>query len=236
MKTPSQHNQSNPFSVSVILLAGGSGSRMQSSIPKQFLMLNQKTIALYSFEKFLKIPEVTEIVVVCHEEYRHLFKSEHFHISIKFAAPGLRRQDSVFNGFNQIDKKASLACIHDSARPFISLETIRDVMLTAKDIGAAAVATPLKFTVKQADSKGTVLQTPDRSTLWEIQTPQVVCPKLLAKGFSLALEQNLTVTDDVSLVELLNLPVKLVAGCYTNIKVTTPDDLALAEIFAQKSG
>ncbi|MBA2728733.1 MAG: 2-C-methyl-D-erythritol 4-phosphate cytidylyltransferase [Parachlamydiaceae bacterium] len=220
-------------SVSVILLAGGSGSRMLTPLPKQFLKLNKKPIALYSFEKFLQISDVTEIIVVCHEEYRYLFEVYEPKIPLKYALPGLRRQDSVFNGFKEIDSNANLVCIHDAARPFVTLEAIRDVIDTAMKMGASCVATPLKSTVKQADASKIVVQTPDRSTLWEIQTPQAICPKLLARGFAVALEKDLTVTDDVSLVELLNLPVKLVLGSYTNIKVTTPEDLLFAEKIAE---
>lgn len=218
--------------ISAILLAGGTGSRMQSSEPKQFLKLQDKPIALFSFEKFLQLPEITEIIVVCPIEYRHLFKNHSSKIKLKFANPGNRRQDSVFNGLQEIDPQSSLACIHDSARPFVTIETIKEVIETGLNVGAAAVAVPLKSTVKRIDSSQMVMQTPNRSTLWEVQTPQAIRPHLLHEGFAVASSQQHTVTDDVSLVELLGLPVKLVLSCYTNIKVTTPDDLLIAEAIA----
>lgn len=217
------------YQVSVILLAGGTGQRMQAPIPKQFLPIQNKTIAAYSLDVFLKTPEVSEIIIVCDPQFRHHLEKSNANKAIKFALPGLRRQDSVFNGLSIASKSSDIICIHDSARPFITQNMVSNVISTAYSVGASAAAVPVKFTIKEINDKQFVKNTPDRSTLWEIQTPQAIKADILQKGFIKANEINLTVTDDVSLVELLGLHVKLVEGAYTNLKITTPDDLIIAE-------
>lgn len=226
-----------PYSVSVILLAGGVGCRMKSDIPKQYLQLGSKALALYSFDCLRMVPEVSEIVVVCEKEYRQLFSLEMPDVDISFAEPGRRRQDSVFNGYQAIISNPDLVCIHDAARPFITVELVRRVLEAANSCGAATAAMPIKFTVKEADDNQLVSQTPDRSKIWEIQTPQVLKPSIIEEGFASIQKQNLTITDDVSLAEQLGLPVKLVEGDYTNLKITTPEDLTIAEetLKSQKS-
>jgi 2-C-methyl-D-erythritol 4-phosphate cytidylyltransferase len=213
--------------VSVILLAGGRGTRMGSSCPKQYLQLVDKPVIQYSIDLFKQIDVVKEIVVVSEPEYRHLFPG------FKFALPGERRQDSVYNGLQVVSRESDLICIHDSARPLITVEMVQRLLHEAKSIGAAALGVPVKATIKEMTPETHVKQTLDRSTLWEIQTPQAMYPHLLQRGFALAREKGLTVTDDVSLVEFLGEPVKLVQGCYRNIKITTPEDLIVAETYAK---
>jgi 2-C-methyl-D-erythritol 4-phosphate cytidylyltransferase len=220
-----------PFSI--VLLAGGSGSRMESTIPKQYLPLRNKPLVLYSFELFLTLTGVVEIVVVCDPTYQHLFEAELSPIPISFAIPGPRRQDSVFNGIQNLSTD-SLVCIHDSARPLIDLNSIYHVVKAADQWGAAALGVPVKGTIKVCDGARIVIDTPERSSLWEMQTPQVVRLDLIRRGFSEAQDRNVTVTDDVSLVELIGHPVKVVQGSYTNIKVTTSEDLILVEHLLDK--
>lgn len=210
-----------------ILLAGGLGTRMGALLPKQFLPLRGKPIALYSFELFQKIPLIDELIVVCAPEYRSLFA--HTAVPVKFALPGERRQDSVWNGFEKVSRGIELICVHDSARPLIDQQIVTQVLQEASLHGAAVVAVPLKSTIKESKAGGFVSRTLDRKLLWEIQTPQVARREFLEQGFKIAREENLTVTDDVSLVELLRKDVKLVTGSYANIKITTPDDLHVAE-------
>lgn len=221
--------------VSVILVAGGSGSRMQSPTPKQFLPLNNKLVALHSYERFLKLPLVHQIVVVCAPQYRSLFPASS-HIPLTFALPGERRQDSVYNGLQAVDPHCSFVCVHDSARPCITLPLIQRVLDAAYIHGAATVGMPVKFTVKQCNAEQLVTTTPDRAYVWEIQTPQVIRKDLLQQGFAAAQRDAVTVTDDVSLVERLGIPVKLVEGSYTNLKITTPEDLPVAAHFISQLG
>ncbi|XP_020086034.1 2-C-methyl-D-erythritol 4-phosphate cytidylyltransferase, chloroplastic [Ananas comosus] len=218
-------------SVSVVLLAGGKGKRMGASMPKQYLPLLGQPIALYSFYTFSQMSEVKEIVVVCDPSYKDVFEDviEDVQVNIKFALPGKERQDSVFNGFQEIDRDSELVCIHDSARPLASSGDIRKVLKDGWLNGAAVLGVPVKATIKEANSDSFVVKTLDRKTLWEMQTPQVVKPDLLRAGFELVNREGLEVTDDVSIVEHLKHPVYITEGSYTNIKVTTPDDLLLAE-------
>lgn len=208
--------------ISAILVSGGIGSRMQAKKPKQYLPLCGKPIVRYSFE--LLLPLVHQLIVVCDPSYQFLFGE-----TAHFAKPGPRRQDSVYNGFQHVSPDSELILIHDAARPLISRPLVERVIDAAALYGAAACGIPLKFTVKETKEENFVLRTPNREKFWEIQTPQVVRKDLLKRGFEAALAQNLTVTDDVSLVELLKAPVKLVEGSYSNIKITTPEDLVIAE-------
>ncbi len=219
--------------VSVILLAGGKGTRIKSTSPKQYLLLKNKLMARHSFEVFLSTPNIKEIIVVCEPAYQHYFATDS-HVPILFALPGERRQDSVFNGLEKVSADTEWVCIHDSARPLINSEIVNRVIDAACEVGAATTGMPLKFTVKESNAQCLVKKTLDRSLIWEIQTPQVIKIDLLKRGFNCANKNNLTVTDDVSLVELLGLPVKLVEGSDCNIKVTTSQDLVIAEHFMEK--
>ncbi|KAL8156091.1 hypothetical protein AgCh_001250 [Apium graveolens] len=218
-------------SVSVILLAGGKGKRMGASMPKQYLPLFGQPIALYSFYTFSLMPEVKEIIVVCDPSYQDIFEDakEKTHVDLKFALPGKERQDSVYSGFQAVDPNSMLLCIHDSARPLVSSSDAKKVLIDGWLIGAAVLGVPAKATIKEANMKSFVVKTLDRKTLWEMQTPQVMKPELLKNGFELVNREGLEVTDDVSIVEHLKHPVYITEGSYTNIKVTTPDDMILAE-------
>lgn len=220
--------EGTPFNV--VFLAGGIGTRMKSAIPKQYLQVLHQPLALYSFEIFASLPEVQHMVVVCEPYYEELFQ-KHVRskkLDLQFARPGERRQDSVFNGIQNLPDQV-LVCIHDAARPLIESEGIRRVVQAADKWEAAALGVKVRSTIKVCDGAQMVVNTPSRTHLWEIQTPQVIRLSLLKKGFDFAQEHQLTVTDDVSLVELLGHAVKIVEGSYSNIKVTLPEDLLLIE-------
>ncbi|KAK7855941.1 2-c-methyl-d-erythritol 4-phosphate cytidylyltransferase [Quercus suber] len=226
-------------SVSVILLAGGKGKRMG------YLPLLGQPIALYSFYTFSQLIEVKEIIVVCDPSYKDIFEvlkeifklkffvflgtKENIHVELKFTLPGKERQDSVYSGLQAVDLNSELVCVHDSARPLVSSGDTEKVLKDGWLNGAAVLGVPVKATIKEANSESFVVRTLDRKTLWEMQTPQVIKPELLKKGFELVNREGLEVTDDVSIVEHLKHPVYITEGSYTNIKVTTPDDLLLAE-------
>lgn len=218
-------------SVSVILLAGGQGKRMGANMPKQYLPLLGQPIALYSLYTFSEMDEVKEIIVVCDPSYKDIFEDsqEQINVDLKFALPGKERQDSVYSGLQEVDLNSELVCIHDSARPLVLSEDVEKVLKDGWINGAAVLGVPVKATIKEADGESFVVRTLDRKTLWEMQTPQVMKPELLKKGFELVNREGLEVTDDVSIVEHLKHPVYITEGSYTNIKVTTPDDLLLAE-------
>lgn len=211
------------MTISVILLAGGHGSRMKCNLPKQYLELHGKPIAHYSLEMFLSMSDVQEVIVVCDPAYCHYFSS----YGVKFALPGERRQDSLYNGL----KAASCEwiCVHDSVRPFITVEMTQRLFADGKKMGAATVGMPMKWTVKLCKENNLVQNTLDRNLVWEGQTPQFLSKTVLLSGFSHAIEHDLTVTDDVSLAEIIGHPVKLVEGAYNNIKITTPEDMIIAQ-------
>ncbi|KAL2959750.1 hypothetical protein AAZX31_17G002300 [Glycine max] len=200
-------------------------------MPKQYLPLFGQPIALYSFHTFFHLVQVKEIIVVCDPSYKDIFEDAKgdYQAELKFALPGKERQDSVYNGFQAVDPNSELVCIHDSARPLVLSADVKKVLKDGLLNGAAVLGVPVKATIKEANRESFVVKTLDRKTLWEMQTPQVIKPELLRKGFELVNREGLEVTDDVSIVEHLKHPVYITQGSYTNIKVTTPDDMLLAE-------
>ncbi|EFJ40752.1 hypothetical protein VOLCADRAFT_84386 [Volvox carteri f. nagariensis] len=225
-------------SISVVLLAGGVGKRMGAAIPKQYLELRGQPIATYSLETFARMPEVGEIVIVCDPSWRDVFEKRFpglpSHMKFKWALPGPERQDSVFNGLQQVDAGAAIVAVHDSARPLVTPADAAKCMSDGLVVGAAVLGVQVKPTIKEVDKDLMVIKTLQRSKLWEVQTPQCIRPALLREGFDLVKSQNLEVTDDVSIIEAMGKPVKITPGSYTNIKVTTPDDMAVAEKFLEE--
>lgn len=209
------------MNVSAILVSGGVGLRMGGPTPKQYLPLGGKPIALFSYDVLKACDAISEIIVVCAESYRRLFRD-----SSLFANPGERRQDSVANGLKMAS--CDYVLVHDAARPFIDLDLVRALIDAGLQYGAATAALPIKFTVKRGVSNQ-VIETLDRSQLYEIQTPQILKRDLLEAGLKMADLKGITVTDDVSCAELLGHPVQLVKGLEKNIKITTPFDLTIAE-------
>ncbi|WIA34697.1 hypothetical protein OEZ86_013010 [Tetradesmus obliquus] len=225
-------------SVSVVLLAGGVGKRMGASIPKQYLELKGQAIATYSLLMFGAMREVGEVVIVCDPSWRYIFE-EHFGklpqgLQVKWALPGAERQDSVFNGLQQISASAAIVAVHDSARPLVTAADASQCMLDGYVVGAAVLGVPVKPTIKEVGENNMVEKTLNRAKLWEVQTPQCIRPELLQEGFRLVKEKGLEVTDDVSIIEAMGLPVKITKGAYTNIKVTTPDDMSVADKLLQE--
>ena len=204
---------------------------MEASLPKQFLILGDKPVVRHSLDVFLGIPQITEVIVVCLPEYRGIFDSCK---NIRFAEPGNRRQDSVYNGFLKTDPSNEIICIHDAARPFINNEIVLSTLKAGEEWGAATVGMPITFTIKKGTADNFVESTPDRNFIWEIQTPQVLHRTILAEGFAYAQKNDITVSDDVSLAELINKKVKLVEGSHMNFKLTTPKDLAIANVLLQQ--
>jgi 2-C-methyl-D-erythritol 4-phosphate cytidylyltransferase len=217
--------------ISVVIVAGGRGTRMKSDTPKQYMVLGGKTVAEHSFDLFLEMAEVKEVVVVCAEEYRPFFERKGCNKRIAFAEPGARRQDSVYSGLCELNSEETLVCVHDAARPCIEETGVRAVFAAADECGAAFLGLPSKYTLKQCDEDGVVVQTLDRSVVWEAQTPQVVQRSVLSLGLERALREGITVTDDAAAAELAGCPVRCVRGAEANIKITTPEDLVFVEGF-----
>ncbi len=206
---------------------------MGSPIPKQFLPLGGKPVALHSFDLFLSLSEISEIIVVCAPPYQHYFTSST--TPLRFALPGLRRQDSVYHGLKACHPNSKLIMIHDAARPFVEKKNILDLICAADRTGAAALATPASSTIKICTPQKIVQQTLERSTLWQMQTPQALLPSILHQGFLQTLQKNLEVTDDVSLAEAIDHPVEIVNGSPSNFKLTTPFDWLVAQTLISAS-
>lgn len=221
--------ESDSFKLGVVLLAGGQGKRMKSAVPKQFLPLLGKPVFLHSLDLFLSMDDAKYIVIILDESYRDEYKQFTSDARIQWANPGKERQDSVFNGVSALPPDCNLVAIHDSARPLVTMEEIHQVISDGKEHGAAVLGVPMKATVKESEDGIFVLRTVPRSRLWEVHTPQVIQKALLQEGFIKVQKEGLEVTDDVSIIEYLNKPVKLTLGKYTNIKLTTPDDILIAE-------
>jgi 2-C-methyl-D-erythritol 4-phosphate cytidylyltransferase len=219
-------------SVSVVLLAGGVGKRMGAAIPKQYLELAGQPIATYALDTFAGMREVGEVVIVCDPSWRYVFEARlpklAKQLPVKWALPGAERQDSVANGLAEVSPSATIVAVHDSARPLVSPADAARCMRDGAAVGAAVLGVPVKPTIKEVDANMNVVKTLVRAALWEVQTPQCIRPALLREGFELVRQKGLEVTDDVSIIEAMGLPVKITPGSYTNIKVTTPDDMSVA--------
>ncbi len=220
--------------ISAIIVAGGSGSRMGTSTKKQYLKIKDKEILVYTVECFQNMPEIQEIVVVTGKEdiayVEKLLKDTYKLNKVSYiVAGGKERQDSVYNGIQAADEKSDYLVIHDGARPLITKEVVRAGLDMAYAHRASIIAVPVKDTIKLVSKDGKVEDTPDRSSLWSVQTPQIFEKELIIHAHEYAKEHGLSVTDDSMLVEAIGVPVYIVEGEYTNIKITTPEDLIIAE-------
>ena len=218
---------------SVVIVSAGRGSRMKADINKQFLKLQNKEVIAHTIDKFYNNENIGEIIVVVREDEAEFFKiniiEKYGYKNIKIAFGGSERQDSVYNGLKMVDENCKIVLIHDGARPFVNNETIDSAIESAKENKCVIVGVPVKDTIKVIDENNNVCDTPDRSTLWSIQTPQVFDYSLIMKAHEKAREDNYYGTDDSMLMEYFGQKVKVVEGSYNNIKITTPEDLKISE-------
>lgn len=201
---------------------------MKTKDSKLLLKINGKTVLERSVNAFLNISDVDEVIVVAREKDIPAFSDILVDERVSFVVGGDTRQQSVMNALDVIDD-CELIIIHDGARPLIKSEDIKNTIRAAKENKAAAVGVFVKDTVKVVDKNGFAVSTPDRSTLFAVQTPQIFDFELYRKAAQNAREKGLDFTDDCQLVESFNQKVKTVVGSYSNIKITTPDDIVLAE-------
>lgn len=224
-----------------IVLAAGQGRRMGTKVQKQYLEIQGKPVLYYALQTFEKSSVIDEIILVVgddQEEYCQKEIVEKYQIKkvTKIVGGGAERYHSVWNGLQEVQGEGYVF-IHDGARPFVDDTILNRVYSEVTKHKACVVGMPVKDTIKIADESGFAAETPDRSLLWQIQTPQVFENKLVKKAYSLLMEQqNIRVTDDAMVVELmLGEKVKLVQGAYENIKITTPEDLLIANGFLSAS-
>lgn len=215
---------------SAIIVAAGKGKRFAGSVPKPLAKVNAHPVIYYSLKTISRSPKVREIILVVNagikEGVTRVVKKYRIPKVSALVIGGRRRQDSVYNGLKAVGRRADLVLIHDGARPFVSDDVISAVIKEAARYGAAIVGVPVKSTIKKVTGNRSVEKTLDRSNLWEIQTPQVFKKDLLLRAYKKF--GNTDVTDDAALVEKLGSRVKVVMGAYSNIKITTSEDLAQA--------
>lgn len=211
-----------------VILGAGNSTRMKTEKSKLLLKINGQTVIERSVNAFLNVSDIDEIIVVARQQDIEVFSSILDDERISFVVGGATRQESVYNAIQTIDE-AELIAIHDGARPLIREEDIENTIRQAKEHSAAAVGVPVKDTIKIIDDDNFVVETPNRSNLFAVQTPQIFDFGLYKQIMEKAVEQGRDYTDDCQLAENNGVKVKMVAGSYTNIKITTPDDIPVAE-------
>lgn len=224
--------------ISAVLVAAGASTRMNKGISKQLLPINGKMVLSYTISSFLNCDIIDEIVVVCpvnETEYFQSVFSVESSIPLKFTEGGLSRQQSVFNGVLQTDVKSDVIAIHDGARPIISSVLIENAVSDCIEYSAVTLAVPVKDTIKEV-SESTVESTPDRSRLWAVQTPQVFEKNLYMSAYERSVKSGLDFTDDCQLMEHSGIKVHITQGDYSNIKITTPEDIIIAEALLKQKG
>lgn len=219
-----------------VVLAAGAGKRMNTKVHKQYLEVAGKPLLYYTLKAFEE-SRVDDIVLVTgagEEEYcrREIVEKYGFH-KIKAVVPGGKeRYHSVYQGLLAAEG-ADYVLIHDGARPLVEQEVIERCMESVEKYQACVVGMPVKDTIKIVDREQFAKETPDRSTLWQVQTPQTFSYGLIREAYCKMLQQeDSVITDDAMVVErMTSVPVKLIEGSYRNIKITTPEDLLLMEAY-----
>lgn len=220
-----------------IVLAAGQGKRMNSKVQKQFLEIQGRPVLYYSLKCFQDSPLIQEIILVTGKDVISYCKNEivekYGFTKVAYIIPGGKeRYDSVYAGLLSCED-AEYVFIHDGARPFITEEILERGFDAVKSTGACVVGMPSKDTVKLSDEKGCVKETPDRSRVWTIQTPQIFYYPLIRKAHDSIRKGDMSrITDDAMVVEQeTGAKISLSEGSYQNIKITTPEDMAVAEAF-----
>jgi 2-C-methyl-D-erythritol 4-phosphate cytidylyltransferase len=239
--------------VAAIIVAAGTGSRMGThSVPKQFLKIGGVPILAHTLKKFEDFSRIDQILLVTRRDDQgaceNLIKEIGAQKIVALVEGGKERQDSVFNGLLHLNQETEIVLIHDAVRMFVSEPILAESIRSARKYGASVTAVPVKDTIKKVtthpaesqehdefacDDGLFVLETLNRQELWQIQTPQTFQYDLIFAIHQKAREIGFYGTDDAMLVEHFGHPVKIVSGSYRNIKITTPDDLLIAEAFVR---
>ena len=228
-----------------IVLAAGQGKRMNSKVAKQYMMLGDKPVLYYALHT-MEQSFIDEIVLVTgpgEEEYcrTEIVDRYGFAKVTQIVSGGKERYHSVHNGLCALEN-VDYVFIHDGARPFLTDEILQRAFDTVKSENACVAAVPVTDTIKIVDDDGYVVDTPDRAHLWSMQTPQTFKYSLIREAYDVLIanetsyiERGIRITDDAMVAEtVLEVPVKIIEGSYDNMKITTPDDLAKAEILCMQ--
>jgi len=221
-----------------IIVSAGKGHRFMKGKKKQFYLLADKPILAHTLDKFENCPLIHSILLVVGREdmdycLKEIIEKYQYRKISQIVPGGKRRQESVKNGIDFLSKETDIVVIHDGVRPFVTKEMIEESIRSAVRFQAVVMAMPVKETVKMVQRDGTVLKTLDRDSLWQVQTPQTFQVNVIKEAHYRAMEDGFIGTDDASLVERLGVKVRILPGSYTNIKITTPEDLMLAHLILQ---
>ncbi len=227
-----------------VILASGQGKRMKGGKNKVLLELQDKPLIYYSLKIFQESDKIDLILVACQKQEKKFFQKiidDHgFSKSIDLIEGGAERQDSAYNAVFYLDEilakgEKHFLLFHNGANPFVTEKEIEQSVQMAKKYGTCVVAHPTKDTVKEVDAEDRVVKTLERKKLWNMQTPQTIKFELAKKAFGQARAEKFIGTDDVSLVERLGKPVRVIEGSEFNFKITTPIDLELAKIILKNN-
>lgn len=224
------HRKANIMTVALIA-AAGSGKRMGAGRNKVFLPIHDAPILVHTLRGLARSEKINSFIIIAAEnetdEIKERLRQEKLP-PFKIVVGGSERQYSIENGLKALPKDADIVLVHDAARPFVSVKTIEGVIDAAKKYGAAISAFPEKNTIKEVEN-GVITGTPKREKLWAATTPQGFSKDVLLKAYQKAREDNYLGTDDASLVERIGVAVHIVEDSYDNFKITTPNDLKMAE-------
>jgi 2-C-methyl-D-erythritol 4-phosphate cytidylyltransferase len=218
-----------------IITAAGLGKRMEAGKRKQYLALAGKPVLCHTLDKFHEAKSVDAIILVTDKDSIDYVKNDllktYKYPKVKWVVRGgTKRQDSVAAGLNNVPAGSEVVAVHDGVRPFISPQLIDKCFDEANEHGACIVAVPINDTIKRVDDKGRIVETVERTALWRAQTPQTFRFDILETAMSQAMSEGFYGTDEASLVERLGHEIYILAGDERNIKITTPEDLKIAEI------
>lgn len=225
--------------VTAIVLAAGSGKRMNTTVHKQYLLIDEKPVLYYSLKAFedSKVDQIVLVVGSGEIEYckKEIVQRFAFTKVVAIVEGGKERYHSVYEGLKAAGG-TDYVLIHDGARPFLTQDIIERTIAATIQYKACVVGMPVKDTIKIADAEGYAKETPDRATVWQVQTPQAFSYELVYDAYTRMLAGDESgITDDAMVVErMTDYRVKLIEGSYRNIKITTPEDLVMAEAYLKK--
>jgi len=221
-------------SFTLIIPAAGIGKRMGSDTPKPYLMLKGKSVLEHTLSCFRDIDSLKQVIVSTsvsyHDQTSEILNRLFDEVETAVVEGGERRQDSIYNAFQEVSESIHYVAIHDAVRPFIRAGRITECLNATTGTGAAIIGVPVKDTIKQVDTDHIISHTPDRSALWQAQTPQIFRKDLYNQAYNYAIDHNVEVTDDASLFEAAGMDVRIVEGDRENLKLTYPVDFRIAEM------
>lgn len=221
-----------------IVLAAGAGSRMKAGQNKLFLTLQGKPVLEHTVQAFQNSPDIDAVLVVAKEteleQIRQMVPQAQFSKIQGYVIGGAERQDSVLHGLRALPSEYRRVLIHDGARPFVTDTLIADLLEALTETNGTVAGVPAKDTIKRVNADGMVIETPARRELWNVQTPQCFYTEPILRCYEQADREGYRGTDDASLAERYGLAVKIIPAYYENIKLTTPEDMDVAEVFLKR--